>query len=155
MSKYKESLINLESFIKNLGAGALIKDIDNLKEMISKYEDMESNAKEKASEILKDTMLYGDFYYEIEDWLTECLKGNITELPYGIESEYLKCAIRVEVRDYFEGVNAEYTDEDIENVVDRLFNHFSESVLNQEFIESETSKYLIERNQEECNQKLF
>jgi hypothetical protein len=155
MSKYKEALANIENFIKNFGAGALTRDVNTLKEMISKYEDMESNVKDKAATILKDTMLYGDFYYEIEDWLIKCLKGEDIELPYGTESEYLKCAIRVEVRDYFEGVNTEYTDEDIENVVDRLFNHFNESVLNQEFIESETSKYLIERNQEECNQKLF
>lgn len=145
MGKYQEALDNLKHIINLFGANKYKEDLEVLQELINHRQSQEVSARQQAIEILEDTMLYGDFYYEIEDWLTECLCGNITELPYGVDSEYLKCALRVEVRDYFEGVNTNYTDEDIENVVDRLFNHFSESVLNQEFIESETSRYIIER----------
>jgi hypothetical protein len=146
MGKYQEALDNLKHVINLFGANKYKEDLEVLQELINHRQSQEVSARQQAIEILEDTMLYGDFYYEIEDWLTECLCGNITELPYGVDSEYLKCAIRIEVKDYFEGVNANYTDEDIENVIDRLFNHFSESVLNQSFIESEVSRYLIERN---------
>ena len=146
MGKYQEALDNLKHVINLFGANKYKEDLEVLQELINHRQSQEVSARQQAIEILEDTMLYGDFYYEIEDWLTECLCGNITELPYEVDSEYLKCAIRIEVKDYFEGVNANYTDEDIENVVDRLFNHFSESVFNQSFIESEVSRYLIERN---------
>lgn len=146
MGKYQIALNNLENIIKILGVNKYKNDIKVLQELIDRYQTIQSDAREHAIEILKDTMLYGNFYYKIEDWLTECLCGNITELPYEADSEYLKCAIRIEVKDYFEEINTNYTDEDIENVVNRLFNHFSESVLNQSFIESEVSRYLIERN---------
>ena len=146
MGKYQEALDNLKHAINLFGANKYKEDLEILQELVNHRQGLEINAREQAIEILEDTMLYGDFYYEIEDWLTECLCGNITELPYGVESEYLKCALRVEIRDYFEGINTTYTDEDIESVLDRLFNHFSESVLNQNFIESEVSRYIIERN---------
>lgn len=146
MGKYQEALDNLTYAINLFGANKYKEDLKVLQELINHRQSQEVSARQQAIEILQDTMLYGDFYYEIEDWLTECLCGNINELPYGADSEYLKCALRIEVRDYFEGVNTRYTDEDIEEVVDRLFNHFSESVLNQSFIESEVSRYLIERN---------
>ena len=146
MGKYQEALDNLKHVVNLFGANKYKEDLEILQELVNHRQGLEINAREQAIEILEDTMLYGDFYYEIEDWLTECLCGNITELPYGVESEYLKCALRVEIRDYFEGINTTYTDEDIESVLDRLFNHFSESVLNQNFIESEVSRYIIERN---------
>ena len=146
MGKYQEALDNLKHIVKLFGANKYKEDLEILQELINHRQGLEIGAREQAIEILEDTMLYGNFYYKIEDWLTECLCGNITTLPYGMESEYLKCAIRVEVRDYFDNIDTKYTDEDIENVVDRLFNHFSESVLNQSFIESEVSKYVIERN---------
>ena len=146
MGKYQEALDNLKYVINLFGANKYKEDLEVLQGLINHRQSQEVSARQQAIEILEDTMLYGDLYYEIEDWLTECLCGNITELPYKMESEYLKCALRVQVRDYFEGANADYNDEDIENVVDRLFNHFSESVLNQSFIESEVSRYLIERN---------
>lgn len=146
MGKYQEALNNLKHIINLFGASKYKEDLEVLQELINHRQNQEVSARQQAIEILQNTMLYGDFYYEIEDWLTECLCGDINELPYGADSEYLKCAVRIEVRDYFEGVNARCTDEDIENVVNRLFNHFSESVLNQSFIESEVSRYLIERN---------
>lgn len=146
MGKYQDALDNIKYIINIIGARKFNKDLKLLQELINHQQSQEVSARQQAIEILEDTMLYGGFYYEMEDWLTECLCGNKTELPCGMDSEYLKCAIRIEVRDYFDGVNANYTDEDIENVVDRLFGHFSESVLNQSFIESEVSKYLIERN---------
>lgn len=146
MGKYQEALDNLKHVINTFGVNKYKKDLEVLQELINHRQSQEVSARQQAIEILEDTMLYGDFYYEMEDWLTECLCGNITTLPFQMDSEYLKCALRVEVRDYFEGVNTLYNDEDIENVVDRLFSHFNESVLNQEFIESETSRYIIEKN---------
>lgn len=146
MGKYQEALNNLKHVINVFGANKYKKDLEVLQELINHRQSQEVSARQQAIEILEDTMLYGDFYYEMEDWLTECLCGNITELPYKMESEYLKCALRVQVRDYFEGANADYNDEDIENVVSRLFNHFSEPVFNEYFIITETDRYLIERN---------
>ena len=118
------------------------------------YEDCEyafeypSAAREKAASILEDFELYGDFYYTMEDWLTNKLSGDDEALPYQMESEYLKCALRVEIRNYFEGNDFDYTNEDIETVVDNLFDSFSESVLNQDFIESEVNKFMDEREVE-------
>lgn len=146
MGKYQDALDNLKYIINTFGANKYKKDLEVLQELINHRQNQEVSARQQAIEILEDTMLYGEFYYEMEDWLTECLCGNITTLPFQMDSEYLKCALRVEIRDYFEGVCTKYTDEDIEDVVDRLLGHFSESVLNQEFIESEVSRYLIERN---------
>ena len=75
-------------------------------------------ARQLASRILGQLELYGDMYYALEDWLTDFLEGNEHDLPEGIESEYLKCALRVEVRDYFDSNNAiDVEPEDIENVI--------------------------------------
>lgn len=146
MSKYQNALDNLANIIKILGANKYKKDIKVLQELIDHYQIIQSDARKRAIEILKDTMLYGEVYYTMEDWLTECLCGNITELPFEMEHEYLRCAIRIEIKDYFECVNAQYTDEEVEEVLNRLFGHFSESVLNQTFINDTVHRYLCERN---------
>lgn len=143
MGKYQEALDNLKYVIDLFGANKYKEDLEVLQELINHRQSQEVSARQQAIEILEDTMLYGDFYYEMEDWLTECLCGNITELPYGADSEYLKCALRVVIRDYFEEVNANYTDEDIENVLDRLS---SDYVFDLYYIEPKIHDYLIERN---------
>lgn len=109
-----------------------------------------SPARQLASRILGQLELYGDFYYQIEDWLTDFLEGNEHDLPEGIESEYLKCALRVEVRDYFDARGAiDISSEDIENVIDELFDNFSQSVYNMDFISDTVSDY-IDKNNIKC-----
>ena len=155
MSKYQEALDNIKFVIKITGANKYQKDIETLQELILKNQEMESNARDKAAMILQEVELYGDFYYKIEDWLTNCLKGNYIELPYGTESEYLKCALRVQFKEFAQESNAELEDEDIEYMVETVFDHFSENALNMEFLVDVFKKCLIERNQEKCNQTLF
>jgi hypothetical protein len=107
-------------------------------------------ARQLASRILGQVELYGDFYYQVEDWLTDFLEGNEHDLPVGIESEYLKCALRVEVRDYFDARGAiDISSEDIENVIDELFDNFSQSVYNMDFISDTVSDY-IDKNNIKC-----
>ena len=143
MGKYQEALDNLKYVINLFGANKYKEDLEVLQELINHRQSQEVSARQQAIEILEDTMLYGDFYYEMEDWLTECLCGNVTELPYGADSEYLKCALRILIRDYFERADANYTDEDIENVLDRLS---SDYVFDLYYIEIKIHDYLIERN---------
>ena len=141
MSKYQEALDDVKHIIINvLGMHRYEDAINILQELI--------NARHvRAHEILKDTMLYGDSYYRVEDWLNKCLEGDVQDLPPFLESEYLVCAVRIEVRDYFDSLNISATDEDIENVVDEIFSSFSESVLNMDFIISECNKYLGNKNE--------
>ena len=154
MSKYQNALNNIAEIIKVLGLNKYKKDIKTLQELILKHQDYESEAREKAALMLQDTMLYGDSYYQIEDWLIGCLEGHVSELPELMESEYLKCALRVEFRDMGDSVNAELTDEEIENMVDLALDHFSESVLNMEFLEDTFKRGMVERMMNKCNQKL-
>ena len=146
MSRYQIALDNLENIIKVLGANKYKKDIKVLQELVDRYQIIQSNARERAIIILQDSQLYGSVYYTMEDWLTQCLEGNITELPFEMDSEYLRCAIRIEIKNYFEDVNAQYTDREVEEVLNRLFYHFNESVLNQTLINDTVHRYLCERN---------
>lgn len=110
-------------------------------------------ARQLASRILGQVELYGDFYYQVEDWLTDFLEGNEHDLPVGIESEYLKCALRVEVRDYFDARGAiDIEPDDIEKVIDELFENFSQSVYNMDFISDTVSDY-IDKNNIKCEEE--
>lgn len=146
MSRYQIALNNLENIIKVLGANKYKKDIKVLQELVDRYQIIQSNARERAIIILQDSQLYGSVYYTIEDWLTQCLEGNITELPFEMDSEYLRCAIRIEIKNYFEDAGAQYTDREVEEVLNRLFYYFNESVLNQTLINDTVHRYLCERN---------
>lgn len=111
-------------------------------------------ARQLASRILGQLELYGDFYYKLEDWLTDFLEGNEHDLPTGIEAEYLRMALRVEVRDYFDANNAiDVEPEDIENVINELFESFSQNVFNTDFIHDTVLEYMdannIERESED------
>ena len=97
-----------------------------------------SPARRLAIKILQDLELYGDFYYKVEDWLTNFLEGREEALPLGHSSEYLECAMRVEVKNYLQ-----YelklpldclTDEDIEEIVHDILYKFGESVLDMNMI---------------------
>lgn len=109
-----------------------------------------SPARQIASRILGQTELYGEFYYKMEDWLTKFLEGDEHGLPKGIESEYLRMALRVEVRDYFDAHNAiDVESEDIENVINELFKNFSQNVFNTDFIWDTVRDY-IDKNNIKC-----
>jgi hypothetical protein len=106
-----------------------------------------SPSRQMASRILGQLELYGDFYYTLEDWLTDFLEGNEHDIPKGIESEYLKCALRVEVRDCFDAREAiDISSEDIENVIDELFENFSQNVFNTDFIWDTVGDYIDKNN---------
>lgn len=154
MSKYQEALDNVSTIIKVLGLLKYKKDIKTLQELILKNQKRESEARENAMLMLQDSMLYGDSYHQIKDWLINCLEGNVSELPGIMESEYLKCALRIEFRGFSDSVNAELTDEEIENMVDLALDHFSENVLNMELLEDIFRRSMTERMMNKCNQKL-
>lgn len=107
--------------------------------------DKETN-REKAAAILGQLDLYGDFYYELEDWLTDFLDGNRRDLPLGYDAEYLKCALRTELRDFFDNRDdvEDIESEDIEECVDRLIHDFSRSVLDMDFISDIVDEYVEE-----------
>lgn len=102
-----------------------------------------------AIELLGQFELYGDMYYQLEDWLTARLEGLNPDVPIGLEGEYLKCALRIEVRDYFDCLDAiDIESDDIENVIDLLFESFSQNVFNTDFIMDTVKEYLEKRNEE-------
>lgn len=106
-------------------------------------------SREKAARILGQLELYGDFYYKLEDWLTDFLDGKEHDLPRGIEGEYLRCALRVELRDFFD--NKDYIEDiesdDIEECVDRILNHCSVNVLDMDFISDIVDEYVEEKKE--------
>jgi hypothetical protein len=104
-------------------------------------------ARQLASRILGQLELYGDFYYQVEDWLTDFLEGNEHDMPYGIESEYLRMALRVEVRDYLDSSDIEYDSEDVENIVNDCFDCFGVSVLNDDFIQETVARYVANKEE--------
>lgn len=104
----------------------------------------ESN-RDKAARILGQLELYGDFYYQLEDWLTDFLDGKERDMPRGIEGEYLRCALRVELRDFFDSKDIEDIEsDDIEECVDRILNHCSVNVLDMDFISDIVDEYIEE-----------
>ena len=92
-----------------------------------------------ASRMLGQTELYGEFYYKMEDWLTKFLEGDEHDLPSGIDKEYLKCALRVEVSNYLDDYDLEYDSDLIESFVDTLLQG---EVFNRYFIEETINNYL-------------
>ena len=111
------------------------------------------SSREKASRILGQVELYGSFYYELEDWLTDFLDGKERDLPRGIEGEYLRCALRVELRDFFDNKEdiEDIESEDIEECVDRIMNHCSVNVLDIDFISDIVDEYVEEKKEERLN----
>lgn len=88
-----------------------------------------------AASILDHFEFYGDMYYLLEDWLTLKLQGENPEFPIGIDGEYLRCALRIELRDLNEVYcHSQLTTEDLENCVEKIINHNSVNVLDMEFI---------------------
>ena len=106
-------------------------------------------AKQLAAEILGPFELYGEFYYQLEDWLVCILKGDKRDAPIGIQGEYLKCALRVELRDFFDNRDdvEDIESEDIEECVDRIINHCSVNVLDMDFIADIVDEYVEEKRQ--------
>lgn len=109
----------------------------------------EDNARQLAAEILSHFELYGNFYYQLEDWLTDFLNGKKRDLPRGIEGEYLRCALRVELRDFFDNKDdiEDIESDDIEECVDRIVNHCSVNVLDMDFISDIVDEYVKEKKE--------
>jgi hypothetical protein len=102
-------------------------------------------ARQLASRILGQVELYGDFYYQVEDWLTDFLEGNEHDMPIGIEAEYLRMALRVELRDFFDSKDIEDIEpKDIEECVDRIVDNYHVNVLNTDFINDVVDEYIEE-----------
>jgi hypothetical protein len=101
-----------------------------------------------ASILLDELEFHGEMYYKLEDWLTAKLQGEEINIPFGLESEYLLCALRIEVRNLLDSVEFYYTPEDIEEIVRRMINDFSNSVLNNDYIEDTIKAYIIEKGGE-------
>ena len=98
-----------------------------------------SPARQMASRMLGQTELYGEFYYKMEDWLTKFLEGDEHDLPSGIDKEYLKCALRIEMSNYLDDYDLEYDSDLIESFVDTLLQG---EVFNRYFIEETINNYL-------------
>lgn len=110
-------------------------------------------ARKIASRILGQFELYGDFYYKLEDWLTSCLEGWYQDVPVGINGEYLRCALRIEIRDYFDHYGIiDVEPFDIEECVDRIVNHINHNVLDTQFIEDIVYEYSIEKFPEQMKE---
>lgn len=104
------------------------------------------SSRNKAARLLGQIELYGDFYYQLEDWLTDFLDGKERDIPRGIEGEYLCCALRIEVRDFFDAKNIEDVESsEIEECVNRIINHPSVNVLDINFISDIVDEYIEER----------
>jgi hypothetical protein len=98
-----------------------------------------------AIELLSQFELYGDMYYQLEDWLTAKLEGLNPDIPKGVEGEYLKCALRIEVRDFFDNKGIENIEaSDIEECVERITKHMYVNVLDTQFIEDIVDEYVTE-----------
>ena len=101
-------------------------------------------ARRLASYILNNFEFYGEFYFKLEDWLTEILQGNKPEIPKGIEGEYLACALRIKLKDLFDNKNYSYTAKDIEECISRIINHHYVDIFNMDFIYEIVDKYIEE-----------
>lgn len=132
----------------------LLRKIDNAYAftVLRKQADANVNApltcRKIAAEILSQFEIHGESYYILEDWLTSKLQGDDVQFPYIVESEYLVCAMRVEVRDLLESIEFNYTTEDVTEIVNRMLNDFSGNVLNTEYIEDTVKAYIIEKGGE-------
>ena len=109
----------------------------------------ENNVRQLAAEILGNFELYGKFYYEMEDWLTDFLEGKKRNPPLGVQGEYLRCALRVELRDFFDSKDdiEDIESSDIEECVDRIVNHCSVNVLDMDFISDIVDEYIEEKKE--------
>lgn len=146
MCKYKESIKNLEHLVNSCGFLAYSKDIEMVKELLEEHKKKEclarEHAREKAIYILQDLEFYGNYYYELEDWLTEVILGNKPEMPMGIVAEQLNCVIRAEIKDIAMCNAIELEDEEVEEILDEVNGHFSEDVVNRDFIYDEVQDFV-------------
>lgn len=103
-----------------------------------------SPARQLASRILGQIELYGDYYYKLEDWLTAFLEGREKDIPLGLEAEYLRCALRVEIRKFVDEKGFEdFESDQVENVVNDILSSFNKNVLDMELIEEAITKEIL------------
>lgn len=128
--------------IGSYSASQCLNKIDNSEDITI----INNSPRELATQLLGQLELYGDFYYQLEDWLTDYLRGDKKDMPLGVEGEYLKCVLRLEVRDFFDNKYIkDIESEDIEECVDRIINHCSVNVLDVDFISDIVDEYLDEK----------
>ena len=108
-----------------------------------------SHARIIAAKILSEFNFSADMYYKLEDWITDIIEQRNTPVPKGIESEYLCCALRVEVEDLLNSKDMkDIKSEDIEECVNRIINHNSINVLDMDFISDIVDDYIEEMTNE-------
>ena len=108
-----------------------------------------SKARQIAAKILSKFNFTTDFYYKLEDWITDILEERNASAPKDIESEYLCCALRVEVKDLLNSKGMkDIKSEDIEECIDRIINHNSINVLDMDFISDVVDDYIEEMTNE-------
>lgn len=93
-----------------------------------------STCKERASKIMLRFGLEPSLHNRCVHLLTRLLENKGVE-SLQIDSEILRCAVRIEVIDLLDAQNLEYTESDITFILDIIFDNFTCSVLNMEVIE--------------------
>ena len=149
MCKYKVAIENIEHLIKSCGFNAYSKDLELIKELFSSYKEQKDNARENSIKMLEKTEFYGDDYYKMEDWVTDVIKGENKTIPLN-ERMCLDYVLRAEVKDIAFCNDIEIDDEQVEEILDELHHHFSEDVLNRDFIYDEV-QYFINKKQGKKN----
>ena len=127
-------------------------DESNLREISNSYaftilrkqadEDIKapSTCRERATKIMLRFGLESSLHNKCVYWLTRLLENKNVEAMQ-MDSEYLRCAIRIEVIDLLDAQNLEYTESDITFILDIIFDNFTCSVLNMEVIEDAIKLY--------------
>ena len=138
MGKYSESIKNLKEIVETFRLEKMNEDIKNMEELLKYYQSSSVNPRDIAIHILKDTELYGKAYYLAEDWITECISGNLISMPWELNYEYFKCYIRRFIRSITNP--DEINSEDIENILHRVMKHdelfdYLNDVISQNIIE--------------------
>lgn len=138
MGKYSESIKNLKEIVETFRLEKMNEDIKNMEELLKYYQQSYIEPREIAIHILEDTELYGEEYYLAEDWITECISGNLTSMPWQLNYEYFKCYARRFIRSVTN--SDELNAEDIDNIVSRVMKHdelfdYLNDILSQHIIE--------------------
>ena len=145
--------------IAKLANGGYYDEVEWFRELVSKKEVVEVDCCEagvdndpnraKAARILGNLELHGEVYYKLEDWLTNFLSGKEEEMPKEVQGEYLKSAIRLELKDFFYSKDdeGEFDDEDVEECLNRIINDEHVDVLDVAFISDTVDKYIEEKEE--------
>lgn len=145
MGKYSESIKNLKEIVKTFRLDKMNEDINNMEELLKYYQQSYIEPREIAIHILEEIELYGNEYYLAEDWITDCILGNLYPMPWQLNYEYFKCYVRRFVR----GVTNpdELNAEDIDNIVHSVMKHDEFFDYMNDVISQHIMEYVEERNE--------